>query len=52
MHWTYYNEAYTINANELVMRADLNLGSVYMRRASPDTRAGPLKRDDFQPGFI
>ena len=28
------------------------LGSVYMRRASSDTRAGALKRDDFQPGFI
>ena len=28
------------------------LGPVYMSRASPDTRAGPLRRDDFQPGFI
>ena len=28
------------------------LGPVYMSQASPDTRAGPLRRDDFQPGFI
>ena len=25
MHWAYSNEAYTINADELVMKADLNL---------------------------
>ena len=29
-----------------------DLGPVCMSRASLDTGAGPLRRDDFQPGFI